>query len=751
MDNPTMAERMTEEEASLLPYLDSRKTGLRLKLTAIPVATGPQPSAPSLIEASGPLAAILPATISAEADRNFRELFLLVQPDRYPDLSSELRPVSNLQVETRWQDAFASLSRRLGGEFPLVLPGQTDAQGRLLPLRPLFYCRHQARFCHPLCPHCGGALSLCRDDQTLRDAGLSGYSDSLARYLFCPACHGRSAQQAFYTYTAVPEAPAHLYDGGYLIEAFSRLLGREDLADDLPCVGCPEATACYGPQTLVRERMAALFFYPFYMLLQPAPSLNAIDFLALLAGASVTQVGQELIRRHKPGRLGKVRQVQRRLESSSGLLFGSDPRRFLEVLYLKLTFLGDLVGVIARTGGPSAEPVAGMSLESLWVHLPEHTTRLPLFWNYVLRLIDAVGRPEKESIPGPLPSARTRFFLGTAWCYVLLVNARQEMAVVQAAVDKVLADPDGLMRLENTPAAQIDPALASGNLLWTGDPLALDAHWETLWGRALAQGIGLLQAGRSADPAGSEENFNIRLEQLRTELHALLFSAPASASVSSPAIAAATGEVAGKEVEAKAGAGDAPIAQILHKILAQWPRGAAESHKEAVAPSLTPQGKGPPATHPDADGDFVETVILGAEKPAAEPKPAAPERTPELEKTVLIGSPQTKPGAPAHPEDMQATRLIPSARRGRVAPPIPADMEETVLISSPGSKAPAQDDLEKTVLMTPQAQAGRPPKAPAAIPGPTPPAKAPRPAAPEDLAETVILSPDAAKGRRPKP
>ncbi|MFZ1986719.1 MAG: hypothetical protein WAU91_20075, partial [Desulfatitalea sp.] len=650
-----MAERTTEGGPSLLPYLDGRKTGLRLKLTSIPTATGPLLSSPACIEASGPLAAILPATITADGDGNFRELFLLVQPDRYPGLSSELTPVSNLQVETLWQAAFTRLSQRPAGDFPLALPDQTDAQGRLFPLRPLFYCRHQARFGHPLCPHCGGVLTLCRDDQTLRAAGLSGYGDSLARYLFCPACHGRSAQQAFYTSDAVPEAPAHLHDCDYLIEAFSRLLGREDLADDLPCVGCPETTACYGAQTLVRQRMVALFFYPFYMILQPAPSLNAIDFLALLAGASVAQVGQELIRRNKPGRLGKVRQFQQRLESSGGLLFGSDPRRFLEVLYLKLTFLSDLVDVITRTGELSAEPVAGMSLESLWVHLPEHTTRLPLFWNYSLHLIDAVGRPEKEPLPAPLPSARVRLFLGTAGCYALLVNARQEMAVVQAAVDKVLTDPNGLARLENTPAAEIDPALASGNLLWSADPLALDARWETLWGRALALGIGLLRAGRNADPAGWEEDFRQRLELLRGEIHGVLFNAPAAASVSPPAIATTTGEVAIKKTEARADADDAPIAHILNKILAQWPRAAVEPQKGALASSPKPQGKGPAAPHPDADGDFVETIILGADKPVTTPRPAAAERTPDLEKTVLIGSPQAKVATPAHPEDMEKT------------------------------------------------------------------------------------------------
>jgi hypothetical protein len=103
---------------------------------------------------------------------------------------------------------------------------------------------------------------------------------------------------------------------------------------------------------------------------------------------------------------------------------------------------------------------------------------------------------------------------------------------------------------------------------------------------------------------------------------------------------------------------------------------------------------------------------------------------------------------------MQATMLIPSAPRGGAAPHTPADMEETVLIASPGGKAAAGDDLEQTVLMKPQAHAGRPPKAPmapTAMSGPTPPSKTPKVPVPDDLAETVIISPDAAKGRRPKP
>jgi len=43
----------------------------------------------------------------------------------------------------------------------------------------------------------------------------------------------------------------------------------------LPCVGCPETTACYGPQTLVHQRMTPFCFYPFHMLMLPAPTIGS--------------------------------------------------------------------------------------------------------------------------------------------------------------------------------------------------------------------------------------------------------------------------------------------------------------------------------------------------------------------------------------------------------------------------------------------------------------------------------------------
>ncbi|MBI5896027.1 MAG: hypothetical protein HZB24_08500, partial [Desulfobacterales bacterium] len=218
----------------------------------------------------GPFTALWNARITMDGLHALSQVFLLVQPDQYTQRSSELTPIVNPQVEAFWQETTVRLQAQDARRGPVLLPGQTDAQGQLIALRPLFYCRHRRRFAHPPCPQCGGALTLCRDDRMLRAAGLQAYSESLARYLFCPACQGQSI---FYAREASPQAPSHLCDARQLVEAFSRLLGREELGEELPCVGCPETTACFGPQALVHRRMTPLCFYPFHMLMLPAPTI----------------------------------------------------------------------------------------------------------------------------------------------------------------------------------------------------------------------------------------------------------------------------------------------------------------------------------------------------------------------------------------------------------------------------------------------------------------------------------------------
>jgi hypothetical protein len=242
-----------------------------LTLTDVVTATDGTPltDAP---DAFGPFTALWNARVTVDGLHALCDVFLLIQPDQYGQAPSELPPLVNPQVEAFWQAVAVRLQAQAAGRGPVLLPGQTDGRGRLSALRPLFYCRHRRRYAHPPCPQCGGALTLCRDDQILRAAGLQDYGASLARHLFCPTCQG---QPIFYTREVSPQAPSHLRDARQLVEGFSRLLGREELGEELPCVGCSETTACYGPQTLVHQRMAPFCFYPFHMLMLPAPMIGS--------------------------------------------------------------------------------------------------------------------------------------------------------------------------------------------------------------------------------------------------------------------------------------------------------------------------------------------------------------------------------------------------------------------------------------------------------------------------------------------
>ncbi len=266
-----MTEPTTEGGLSLLPYLEGQAPGLRLTLTDVATATDGT-SLTTAPDAFGPFTALWNARVTVDGLHALCDVFLLIQPEQYSQAPSELPPLVNPQVEAFWQAAAVRLQAQAAGRGPVLLPGQTDARGQLNALRPLFYCRHRRRYAHPPCPQCGGALTLCRDDQSLRAAGLQEYSASLARYLFCPTCQGRPI---FYAREVSTQAPDHLRDARQLAEGFSRLLGREELGAELPCVGCSETTACYGPQTLVHQRMAPYCFYPFHMLLLPAPTIGS--------------------------------------------------------------------------------------------------------------------------------------------------------------------------------------------------------------------------------------------------------------------------------------------------------------------------------------------------------------------------------------------------------------------------------------------------------------------------------------------
>lgn len=730
-----MTEQMTEIEPSLLPYLDETRIGFRLTLPGLGAT---DPSHKVFSESSGPFAHILDGFITTGDNHSLAKVFLLAQPDRYAITSSELKPISNLQVDKLWQSAWDRVNEQADADFSPVLPSQIDARGRLRPLRSIFHCRQKNRFCHPLCPHCGGALTLCRDDQMLHDAGLQRYSEALDRYLYCPACRQASKTPVFYALEHYDGQPACLQSARQLIEGFSRLLTREKFAGDLPCVGCDEAANCYGPQTLAHDRMDPVFFYPFFMLMQPAPSMNVLEFLDLLSGASFDQTAQRLIQKKKTGRLRKMLACQDQFSSGSGLLFSGSAVNFLEVLYLKLTLLEELVALIQREAAHLSESLAGMSLEALWVYLPSGTARLPLFWNFSLQIIDRVGRPQGIATPGILPAAQARTFLGTAWFYVLLVDERQDMTVVQTALEPWLSHADGIDHLLSAPDEEFDPVFAAHHLIRPPMSTPIEPEWQALWRRTLALGLGLLRAGLTADPAWSDELFCRNAEVLKKEVRELLFQAPMASATAKPAVRASISAEAAGATENEPDAVDQKIAEILHTILGRWPLSVSEVEGGTDISTETRQVKARESARPNEDGDFEETVILGA-SPLSDTQPSADRgQPPALEETVVMAPAQKETRRSVWQEDMQSTVIINPQDPDVGPPPIETENDRT-----------ADDDLEKTVII------GSPP--PMGDQGRRQPQKKTRetkdkgtpPAAPDDLEKTVIISPDKMKNRKP--
>lgn len=727
-------------EPSLLPYCQPRVPGVGLRIvTSDALSADPAMPSAAVVENCGPLADLLWAQVVLDGNRSIHEIALLVQADRYRLAPSELQPITNSDVENQWQQAMDRGPARQGDELALPIPSQRDPQGRVVPFRPLFYCRFKERYGHALCPGCGAGLTLCRDEKLLKSAGLPGYKDSLARYLYCPACHQTSPESPFYASTKEAGQPANVRDSRELIENFSALLAKEALSAELPCVGCDEAANCYGPQTLVLDRMRPVRFYPFYLILQPAASLNALEFIALLSNAAPAEIAQNLIQGQNSDRLLKFRQLQDGSDQRGGFLFSSQSRLFLEVLNLKVAFLRELCVLIFNLPAGTPQPVADLSLRGIWIRLQHSGTRLPFLWNFSLHLVDSVGQPAKTGSEAALARAHVRRFLARAWFYVLLVNADQTIEDVLAVVEP-LAVGSSKERLKDSTPEQRDSVLAARNIFWHEPSFEIDLAWDSLWTRSLALGLELMGTGGE----WSEGEFGRQLADLQNQVHQTLFQTPAILEESRPAAAHPETESVPDD--------DLHIARILQELLQQWPSAPEEDNAETAA-DQTQELQATQIIRPNEDGDFEETVILSVEERRAIDRPAPQPATPTMAETVIITPKAPQKPAPPEEEDLQKTVLISPGNSGKSIPASPPseDLDKTVLIQP--RRTGQDEDLEETVIIGPGDKPPAAPKSkePAEEPDKTGPRQKSKPPESDDLEATVIISPDPHKDRKPKP
>jgi hypothetical protein len=514
---------------SLLPYLEKSKGTLRLKVSLVsqePALLEKITTPFLIIDDSDPLARLMEAQFLTDAGDLLRKVFLLVQRDQYRLAEDELWPVTNLDIENAWQHAFSFFNNGGKQRQVTVLSGQINEENGLSPLAPLFFCKARQVFFCPPCPRCGAALAQCTDDGLLSARGLQPFSRSLKRYLFCPSC-GSEDPSDFYVYQLDNHDPPGLKDRWTLISEFSLLLDGGNLVSEFPCHSCDAREECFRSDAAASSRIVPFSFYPFHLLIIEAMSLHALDFLALLSGAPCEEVQARLRAKGEFGRFNCLRTLEEAGSLATPFLYDHNEKFFLEVLYLKLSFLGEVARVLPSTG-VFEHPDLRLSLNRIWVKLPDQSGLLPSFWNFRVGPVGITGPPAESAAPPGSSLDSALYFLGLVWFYTLLVNKHQDIAEVSRGLKESL--PRGVPFVGPLSGTGIGdecgPVFSPVNIFWEPgdrDSNRIPEGWNTLWEKSLGLGWLLWVAGVRGDPAWSQETFLRQLADLRQEIKNALF------------------------------------------------------------------------------------------------------------------------------------------------------------------------------------------------------------------------------------
>jgi hypothetical protein len=606
---------------SLLPYLDecSGKFSLKISLVDQDSAILEKTAYPFLIVSdSAPLTRLVEATVVTDTGNEIKKLFLLVQRDHYLLSGDTLRPLTNKAIDTLWQQAFSLHTGDKLRHSLIPLSGQLNEEGRITHFQPLFFCKLRQVFFHPPCPECGLPMEQCENDDILVAAGLQSFSDSLARYLFCPTCHP-SGRGEFYVYELGPSDPPQLKDRRALIKSFGVLQESEKQIYQFPCVGCSEHPRCYVSEYLAPTRIVPFSFYPFYMFAFEAALLNAPDFLALVSGAPVQEIEARLSARREFGRLNCIRAVTHKCTAGIPFLFSGDDRYFGEVLYLKLSFLSDVLQNFMVEIDPFEHPDLRFSIDNIWIHFAEHNGLLPFLWNFRIQYININGPPCEDHDFPKSPTFPNLFYWGLLWFYTLIVNPRQNftkiLASMKETVNHFLCDKN--FSFVSFCRGNSDLTFKPENLFWNPEKKLTDNTWIPLWEKTLHLGWSLLEKSFQHLPEWSPQVFWDSLEDLRQEVKDTLFLRTST------------------EYRPSSHDENAAICDILEKIASKWrlhPEPDTEELKETVILSterdtkyeelketviLSPEGgkkdtvsSSSEKNHSDEDDSLEETVIL---------------------------------------------------------------------------------------------------------------------------------------------
>ncbi len=699
---------------SLLPYLNPDRAGFFLRIPSQCRGRGSllqsQRPFPDISERQ-PCCKIQSAEIVTTAFSPIKEVFLILQKDRYSLPDDSLNPLSNADLDQMW------------GDFPkhhdveqdpklVTLSGQIGQDGRLLQFRSVFCCVQTMQFWEPCCPSCGSLLEICRDDALLASRGLPEYAASLERFLHCPQCSLiQDDTDHFYCVELTGHAPGFVKDFNFLKKQFKQLLEPGHENTGLPCRNCPQAAACFGGAE-GDPPIVPLSFYPFYLLISEAPSLPAEDFFAFVSGASAADIAA---RHTASGDLAGAASVVSRgpnLRAGEGFFFSGTADRFLEVLYLKGIFLQALLDDLwtQKTDSELKFEALQPDLRTFWVRLPEMSPMLPFFWNFQ---VDRIVAEQVFALPGRGLQA---FFqqgcqrLGLIWFCALLHNEQYTVKEIskrlQAVIDR---SADALKQEDFEDILAEEPLFAPENIFWKAAPCDLPLDSENLWRESLILGLRLLVI--DAEALEDVESIQEQLQTLLVDLKRALFDQKQPRQASLPDIDPDVNEA---------------VQDILKRIAGRWKNqrqekaGSSDNTGKAAVPDgeeetllLPVDMREDQKTEDDTaslDQTFMETMFLNSfpekdreDRPQAtnfkqeESGESVDEASDEeLPKTVILDVSREKPFQREQPSVEKGDHEIPAEDTPEKQ--AAAQQPDTSKVSKDENGSSLDADLEKTVI-----------------------------------------------------
>jgi hypothetical protein len=274
-------------------------------------------------------------------------------------------------------------------------------------------------------------------------------------------------QPEFYVYARESADPPIVKDQKDLINSFGNLLVKRSAGIDFPCLDCDQSTICYGAENQLFSRVFSYSFYPFYLLMFEGDLLKATDFLALVSGRSVIESEDATSTRTGFGEKVDPTAGRKGFVQIPTYLFSPDnEKNFLEVLYLKLSFLGELMKMTMDQTGALANPDYSLSIDRLWVQLADQDGLLPSFWHFRLSILDIAVAKSASPHLTKYPPFYSLFFLGHIWFFTLLVNHKQEVDQVRAALEKIIPEmiSAGISTSESLQQKNDDPLFRPENI-----------------------------------------------------------------------------------------------------------------------------------------------------------------------------------------------------------------------------------------------------------------------------------------------